>query len=173
MGEIVQDAGGAGRTVVVEPGLPIEDAAAWVGHACWAELRFHELLTTWMADETDDATSAELWSIRAACAERATDWHRRLPELREMPRPDFMVPSSPEVAAFFDSLATATASGELNRLLAAEVVAGALRVGYEQHWHRAVGTADGPVARTIAASVASLSSTPTPGDADSEVPPLP
>lgn len=138
-------------------GLLIGDAAAWVGHACWAELRLHEALTGWLTVETDDAAAAQLWSVRSAAAERASAWHRRLPELREMPRADFVSPSSKEVAGWFDDLAAA-GIGTVDRRAAAQVAVQALRAGYEAHAEVAVGPADDPVARTLADAIASIRS---------------
>lgn len=56
-----------------------------MGQACWAELRFHQVLTTWLAVETDLELSQAFWAIRSHRAEVAEWWHRRLPELREHP----------------------------------------------------------------------------------------
>ena len=157
--------------VMIAAGLPIEAAAAWVGHACWAELRFHELLSTWLAHEEDDAVAIHLWSVRAAAAERASAWHRRLPELREMPRQAFVTPSSADVAAFFDAIDAAVVAEHVAGGLAAEVIAGALLAGYESHTLRTLGPADGPVARTLVAARASLQAELE--DSDDEAAPLP
>ncbi|MEZ5178157.1 MAG: DMT family transporter [Acidimicrobiales bacterium] len=74
-----------GPAVVIPAGPPILEAAAWVGHACWAELRFHQVLTTWLAVEADLELSQAFWAIRGHRAQVAEWWHRRLPELREHP----------------------------------------------------------------------------------------
>ena len=142
--------------VVVPAGRPILEAAGWVGHACWAELRFHEVLTGWIAVEADDEAVARLWSLRSGAAARAEAWNARLPELREMPRPDFVVPSSHDVETWFVALDRSAADGDVDRSIAAEVVVEALRRGYVAQQAVAVGTADAPVARTLVEAIASL-----------------
>lgn len=142
--------------VLVPPGLPLHDAAAWVGRACWAELRLHEVLTGWLAVEADPEAVAVLWSERADAAERAAAWHARLPELRELPRPSLVQPSSDAVARLFNGLAsidsperTAARRGAL-----AAVLRG-LRLGYHRQAQVAVGPADGPTATTLTAALRS------------------
>lgn len=141
--------------VVIPAGLPILDAAAWVGHACWAELRFHQVLTSWLAVEVDLELSQAYWAIRSHRAEVAEWWHRRLPELREHPRASFVAPSSPEVAARFDELeGLLQADASLDRAAAAAGVLVALGRGYEERRAVAVGAADRPVAATLVQAVA-------------------
>lgn len=149
-----------GDDALIPPGLPLEAAAAWVGHACWAELRLHELLTRWLAHEPGDEAVARLWSLRAGAAERAAAWHQRLPELREMPRRGFVRPSTHDVEAWFDALARSAEEGDVDRSLAAEVVLDALHRGYEAHRLVAVGPADAPVARALVDAIASLDRPP-------------
>ncbi len=84
------------------PGLPILDAAAWVGHACWVELRLHAVLTHWLSVELDPDATSVLWTERADAADRAEAWHHRLPELREHPRSAFIEASSEGVARLFN-----------------------------------------------------------------------
>lgn len=141
-------------TIVIPAGPSIEEAAAWLGHACWCELRVHEVLTGWLAVEADPVAAALLWSQRADAAERAEGWHRRLPELREWPRARFVVPSSDAVARLFHGLesldgpdATAARRGAL-----AAVLRG-LRLGYHRRVEVAVGPADGPTATTLRAAM--------------------
>ena len=86
--------------------VPILEAAAWVGHACWAELRLHAVLTHWLSVESDPEVTVLLWSERADAADRAEAWHRRLPELREHPRSAFIHASSEPVARLFNGLTT-------------------------------------------------------------------
>jgi hypothetical protein len=140
--------------IVVPAGPSLEEAAAWSGHACWCELRLHEVLTAWLAVEVDPVAAAALWSQRADAAERAEAWHRRLPELREWPRDRFVAPSSDAVARLFAGLesldqpeATAARRGAL-----AAVLRG-LRVGYHRRQAVAVGPADGPTATTLQAAL--------------------
>jgi hypothetical protein len=136
--------------VIVPPGLPILEAASWVGHACWAELRLHEVLTGWLAVEADPHATQLLWVERADAADRAEAWHRRLPELREHPRAGFVVPSSSEVVDLFDRLAAVDAPARTEeRRGALSAILRGLRLGYHAHQDRAVGPADGPTATTL------------------------
>lgn len=131
-------------------GLPLEAAAAWVGHACWAEVRLGEVVTAWLGVEDDPARVVALWSARSDAAERAGDWHRRLPELREFPRSAFVAPSSPEVAALFDDLEALASSPEPDeRTGALAATVRGLRLGYHRHQSVAVGPADAPIATTL------------------------
>jgi hypothetical protein len=142
-------------SVVIPAGPPILDAAAWVGHACWAELRLHQMLTTWLAVETDLELSQAFWVIRSHRAQVAAWWNRRLPELREHPRDTFVRPSSPEVADRFDQLdQLVQADASLDRAAAAAGVLMALGRGYEERRAVAVGPADRPVAATLVQAVA-------------------
>jgi len=142
--------------VLIPPGLPIEAAAAWIGHACWAELRLHAVLTEWLAVEADAERVAALWHERADAAERAESWHRRLPELRERPRAELMVPSSPAVAQLFDGLAAlSTPEASEARHAALAAVLRGLRLGYHRHLEVAVGPADGPTAISLQAALRS------------------
>jgi hypothetical protein len=150
--------------VLTPPGLPILDAASWVGHACWAELRLHAVLTHWLAVEVDTEATSVFWAERADAAERAEAWHHRLPELREHPRSSFVEASSEGVARLFNGLtaldqpdATDVRRGALSAVLRG------LRLGYHAHQDRAVGAADGPTATTL---VAALRSTFGVGGAD-------
>ena len=136
--------------MVNPPGLPILEAAAWVGQACWAELRLHALLTHWLSVEIDPEQSSVLWSERADAAERAEAWHRRLPELREYPQAGFIEPSSAAVVRLFDGLTTIDQPDETAvRAGALAAVLRGLRVGYHRHQSVAVGPADGPTATTL------------------------
>lgn len=142
-------------TVVIPAGLPILEAAAWVGQACWAELRFHQVLTAWLAVETDLELSQAFWAIRSHRGEVAEWWHRRLPELREHPRETFVAPSRPDVAARFDELeALVEPDASMDRAAAAAGVLIALGRGYEERRAVAVGPADRPVAATLVQAVA-------------------
>ena len=144
--------------VVMPAGPSLHDAARWVGNACWAELRWHEVLTGWMAepgvDGVDDGASLLLWSLRADAGERAAMWHRRLPELSELPRHGFLTCPSEEVAEGFDQLAAIAADG--GRLPATVAVLGAFLSGYTARQATAVGPADGPVARSLVEAVAGI-----------------
>lgn len=152
-----EDAARAEPSVVVPPGAGLSEAAGWVGHACWAELRWHEVLTAWLAAEGDHVSALAFWSLRADAGERAAAWHRRLPELREFPPHDFVRTSSAAVAAAFDHLAgLVEPQGARHRLSAAAAVLDELAAGYRLHLSVAVGPADGPVAGTLATALASL-----------------
>ncbi len=154
MDERSEGTGTAGRPVVVqEPGLSLTHAAAWVGHACWAELRWHQVLTSWLADEADAASATRWWSLRADAAERAEAWHRRLPELRELPRSGFVQPPTGDstLVDTLDHAETVT-----NRPAAVESILDHLTKGYEAHQRVAVGPADGPAARTLTDALTSI-----------------
>ncbi|CAN5793649.1 hypothetical protein BH10ACT1_BH10ACT1_35350 [soil metagenome] len=141
-------------TVVVPAGLPILEAAAWVGHACWAELRLHETLTRWLAVEADPPVAVALWTVRAHRAELAESWHRRLPELRELPREQF-VRSSSEADAGFEVLDALTAP-EAGAARVDALAEALRRMGdhYEAHVDVATGPADGPTADALRQSIA-------------------
>ena len=146
----------AADSVLTPPGLPILDAAAWVGHACWVELRLHAVLTHWLSVELDPHATSVLWTERADAADRAEAWHHRLPELREHPRSAFIQPSSDGVARLFDRLAgiDQPTHTEQRRGALSAVLRG-LRLGYHAHIERAVGPADGPTAITLNAALRS------------------
>ena len=148
-------------TVVVPAGLPLLDAARWVGGSCWLELRVHQLFTEVLADDGSDASRGDgdragapladevrvaLWTVRANRAEVAEAWHRRLPELREFPRETFVVEpvddgSDPGEGPAVDA---ANGIGQVVRWLSL------LDQRYSAHAEVAVGPADGPVAATLA-----------------------
>ncbi|MCB0978138.1 MAG: hypothetical protein KDB02_11840 [Acidimicrobiales bacterium] len=125
-------------TVLVPAGLPIEAAARWVGGSCHAELELFSLITAVMP-AAGPGPSKALWGVRAHRAEAAEAWHRRLPELREMPRERFV-----------ESAASEPGSGTFSADVAG--VADALRTlidRYEKWESVAVGPADGPTAATL------------------------
>ncbi|QXC60089.1 hypothetical protein KSP35_17235 [Aquihabitans sp. G128] len=138
-----------GADVVVPAGLPLSEAAAWVGHACWAELRFHETLTRWLALDADPAFVTALWAVRAHRAELAEAWHRRLPELRELPREGFVRPSDSGEQGFaaLDALTAPEATAARARALTGAFEQ--LASHYEAHVEVAVGPADAPTADTL------------------------
>lgn len=155
--------------VLVPAGEPILAAAAWVGTACWAELRLHQMISDVLgtgvvaplasAGEVEGAAMSDgrparpfgvgvegqpsastLWVVRAHRAEVAEAWHRRLPELREFPRPGFVV---------------AGTDGE--RLLAGDDVSVTLQAlldHYRDRRAQPMGPADGPVADTLTSVIA-------------------
>lgn len=102
-----------------------------------AELDLHGMLTLMLPD-AGPGLSTRLWTVRAHRAEMAEEWHRRLPELREMPRETF-VPAGP-------------ASSAVPRRGDITVAVSALRALIDRYtaWASvAVGPADGPVAATL------------------------
>lgn len=145
---------GPSAEVVTPAGLPLEQAAARVGASCWIELALHQVLTVWLVDETDPSTSARLWAVRAHRAELAETWHRRLPELREMPREGFVVPPARWAERLAPDGAFASAAGSTDRLSALREVLGEIRDGYLEHQGLAVGPADGPVTDALRQAVA-------------------
>ena len=144
---------GGSEEVLIPSGLPIAEAAARVGASCWIELTLHQILTGWLGDETDPSTSARLWVVRAHRAELAEAWHRRLPELREMPREGFVVPPQMWAERLAPDSAFANAAGSTERLSALREVLDEMRRGYLEHQDTAVGPADGPVADTLRQAV--------------------
>ncbi len=143
------------RAVVVPAGEPLLDAARWVGHACWAELRLHEVLTGWLADEADPELVTVLWSLRAHRAELAEAWHRRLPELREFPRAGFVLPSDrgQAGASALEALTAADATSA-ERVAALGGALAAMADHYRDRVPVAVGPADAPTADTLARALA-------------------
>lgn len=135
--------------VVVPVGQPILDAAAWVGHACWAELRLHQVLTDWLAIEASPPLVSAFWAVRAHRAELAEAWHRRLPELREFPRPGFITSSAAGDQGFGDLNALTNPADGAARVAALAAVLAAMAAHYREHVGVAVGPADGPVADTL------------------------
>lgn len=146
------------HAVVVPAGASILDAATWIGRACWTELRFHALLTSWLADEGDADLALDLWSLRSGHAELAEAWHRRLPELRELPRAGFVEPGGTDEEAFaaLDALVGPGTSSRRAAALRTALVAHLAR--YEDHRAVAVGPADGPAAATLAVATATTAS---------------
>lgn len=142
--------------IIVPAGEPILDAARWVGGACWAELRWHQTLTGWLAVETDNTISHALWLLRAHRADLASGWHDRLPVLREFPRGEFVVPSTDRVAGWFDEadeVIDADPAGSSSRLGVAAAVLSAFADGYANRLSVAVGSADGPIAAWLGRAV--------------------
>jgi hypothetical protein len=142
--------------VLTPPGLPILDAAAWIGQACWTELRLHAALTEWLRVEADPDAVAVFWTERADAAERAEAWHRRLPELSEHPRASFVEASSDAAAEVLNALVAITdpaATAERRGALAA--VLRGLRLGYHARLEVMVGPADFPAATTLNAALRS------------------
>ncbi|MGI8757218.1 MAG: hypothetical protein ACR2MB_15460 [Acidimicrobiales bacterium] len=133
---------------VVQPAGPaMVDAAEWVGQSCWAELRWHQVLTAWLAAEPQAETMVLWWSLRADAAERAEAWHRRLPELAQMPRSGFVGPPTEATDDAYGQWEAATDSDRRDR--AVDALAG-LAERYREHVSVAVGPADAPVAQTLA-----------------------
>ena len=148
--------------VLVPAGEPILAAAAWVGTACWAELRLHQMISDLLGtaavaplrsastSEGDDegaverpdgaSTASKWWTVRAHRAEVAESWNRRLPELRELPRPDFVVAGVDGERLLVDGDATATLHALLSH--------------YRLRQAQPMGPADGPVADTLAVVIA-------------------
>ncbi len=140
----------APESVITPPGLPILEAASWVGHACWVELRLHAVLTHWLSIEVDPGATSVLWAERADATDRAEAWHRRLPELREHPRSEFVHASSEAVARLFTGLTSLDQPDDSEqRCGALSAVLRGLRLGYHAHQEHAVGPADGPTATTL------------------------
>lgn len=132
-------------TVVVPAGLPLQDAARWVGASCWLELYVHEVITHVLALEVlHDDQRVALWRVRANRAEAAEAWHRRLPELREFPRSSFVVAPDGDDGA--EASAEDVAAGGIP-VVAAWLTR--LHQRYQVHAAVAVGPADGPVAATL------------------------
>ncbi|MCU1371057.1 MAG: hypothetical protein JWO77_2251 [Ilumatobacteraceae bacterium] len=136
--------------VLTPPGLPILDAAAWIGHACWTELRLHAALTEWLRVEADPEAVAVFWTERSDAAERAEAWHRRLPELREHPKASFVEASSEEVAGVLNDLVAITGpTATAARRGALAAVLRGLRLGYHTRLEIMVGPADFPAATSL------------------------
>ncbi len=132
-------------TVVVPAGLPLEEAARWVGSSCWSELHVHQLITDVLAGGgLSDEERLALWRVRANRAETAEAWHRRLPELRELPRASFVLPPADDPP--WERSAQVDADGATH-----EVAAWLRRLDerYAAHAPVAVGPADGPTAATL------------------------
>lgn len=135
--------------VLVPAGAPMLDAAGWVGHACWSELRLHQVLTDWLTAEPDPELSTTLWRVRSHRAAIAEAWHRRLPELRELPRAGFVEPGATdeEGVAVLDELSPSATTTERAAALAGALAT--LVARYDAHVAVAVGPADGPTVATL------------------------
>ena len=131
--------------VVVPAGSNLIDAARWVGGSCWLELAAFQRLSRQMATVgLDDAVRVALWSVRSHRDEMASAWHRRLPELREMPRSDFVLAPTDGDRWLEGEDAPDSVIDTVTAMLAA------LDGRYAAHQLVAVGPADGPVAATLA-----------------------
>ncbi len=138
-------------SVVVPAGRPTGEAAAWVGRACWTELRLHQVLTAWLAAEADAEQRVAWWTLRSTRGELAEAWYRRLPELRELPRAELVAPPGPEAVTHLDHLVGLVGPGDTDeRVRALAAVLAAVARGYRAHAEVAVGPADGPVAASLA-----------------------
>lgn len=135
---------------LLSAGAPIRDAAGWVGAACWTELRLHEVITGWLAGEPEPSAQIAFWTVRADRAAQARIWNDRLPQLAEMPRPDFMVPRRAAAVARLEGLGSLTQAGETAaRVVGFDAVLADLGRGYARHRSVAIGPADGPVASAL------------------------
>jgi len=143
--------------VLAGPGLPILEAGRWVGDACWRELRLVELITTWLAIETDPAISLELWDARSEAAQRAEMWFHRLPMLSEFPRSGFIAALDTDEVARFDkrSQLSDQHAGSSRKDVLGEIL-GELRERYEAHRAVANGPADGPTSWALGEALRSL-----------------
>lgn len=144
------DRAGSDRAVVQPAGAPLLDAAAWVGASCHLELLLHGRLTAALAAGVGPERVGALWAIRAHRAELAEAWHRRLPELRELPRETLVRvegPVEPRLAA--------PAGGDPadDPAWVADAL-DALAERYLRHAEVAVGPADAPVADALARALA-------------------
>lgn len=131
-------------SVLIPAGPGLLEAAAWVGESCHLELSFHAHLTQALLGGVGPDRSNELWLVRAHRAELAEQWHRRLPELREFPREQF-VKATPQALELTGLASTSAPSGFswVTHTLTA------LELRYGQHLDVAVGPADLPVADTL------------------------
>lgn len=135
-------------TVLVPAGLPLLEAAAWIGESSRLELDLHVRLTRVMR-HAGPARSPLLWEVRAHRAEVSEAWHRRLPELREMPRDRFMgADTAFGRAGGGDS--DVDPADDLTWLVDALE---ALVARYRSHLAVAVGPADGPTADTLGTAI--------------------
>lgn len=145
--------------VVVPAGEPLLAAAAWIGASCRAELELHARLTAALAAGVGAERSPALWTVRAHRAEVAEAWHRRLPELREMPRESFVEAGSEgadvgSAASRADDAATTDGANGAGDLAWLVDDLDALLDRYRAHVPVAVGPADGPTADTLRQAIA-------------------
>ena len=142
-----------GVTVLVPAGLPILDAARWVGASCWLELTVHQLLTAELAaPDLDDQGRVVRWRVRAHRAEVAAAWRQRLPELRELPREGFVAPPADEATIaggrWWEPGGAGMAPTGADGIDGIGALEGLDR-RYQAHEAVAVGAADGPVRATL------------------------
>ena len=135
--------------VLVPAGVPIDEAAAWVGGSCWAELSLHQALTDLLAVVEDPTARLALWKVRAHRAAVAEEWHRRLPVLRERPPAAYVVSPGGALVALLAEVPTGLAAVEWTGPVLA-----ALAERYRAHVTVAQGPADGPVASTLVTALA-------------------
>ncbi len=136
--------------VLVPAGTGLLDAAAWVGHACWSELALHKVLTAWLATEADPELCAILWNVRSHRSMVAEAWHRRLPELRELPRAGFVEPEKRDEEGLVPLDVLSTSGPSHARSTALRIALASMATRYDARVPVAVGPADGPTAATLA-----------------------
>ena len=129
---------------VIPAGLELRAAAGWVGQSAWVELWIFERLTALLAKgELSPTEKRAVWRIRSHRGEAAEAWHKRLPELREMPRKEFMAGDAALSELLESQSVNPSTAGVVKNLLTV------LADRYSAYQPVAVGPADGPTAETL------------------------
>lgn len=134
--------------------IPLLASARRAGHAVWLERQLYEVVGAWASDAPEPAATVAFAVQAERHAQRAGDWYERLPELRELPAAELVVPASGSVA-LVDALGVLTTTAE--RLAAlVDVVLPALGAAYDAVLAQLSPVADGPTMRSLRRMVAEL-----------------
>jgi hypothetical protein len=82
----------------------VEESARRVGHYKWIEMKLFEALGGWVATVPELDVKMRLGTHCYHHAWHAEQWHKRLPELREMNPDRLTVPPNDEMVAFIEAL---------------------------------------------------------------------
>ena len=87
------------------PSPDIASAAARVGAYAWLASRLFEVVGGWVPSTTDPAAKVHFATVSRRCADLASEWHDRLPRLREAPRDGLVRAPGPSASGLLDAMA--------------------------------------------------------------------
>jgi hypothetical protein len=99
------------------PAADIASAAARVGAYAWLASRLFEVVGGWAASTTEPAAKVHFAAVSRRFAVQASEWHERLPRLREAPRADLVRAPGPSASGLLDAMARATDLDERRAVL--------------------------------------------------------